>query len=248
VTGNPLTGLNYFLQGVKLVRLPSLRRYVIVPLLVNIVLFVVLIALGITQFNALIEQLMPKLPDWLQWLTTLLEIFVIAGTLLVAFYTFSLVANLIAAPFNSALALAVERHLRGNVNEQRENSFASTLKEIGTSFLQQGKKLVYLITRAVPVLLLFLIPGVNIAAPFVWLLFGAWMLALEYLDYPMANHGLGFTDVRQQAKEHRLTTLGFGAAVMFVTLIPGLNLFVMPVAVAGATSLWVTERKESKQS
>lgn len=248
MTGNPLTGLNHFLQGFKLVRLPNLRRYVIVPLLVNIVLFVVLIALGITQFNALIEQLMPKLPDWLQWLTTLLEIFVVAGILLVAFYTFSLVANLIAAPFNSALALAVERHLRGAVNDQREFSLASMLKEIAASFLQQGKKLSYLITRAAPVLLLFLIPGVNIAAPIIWLLFGAWMLALEYLDYPMANHGLGFTDVRQQARENRLTTLGFGAAVMFVTLIPGLNLFVMPIAVAGATSLWVNEHAESKQN
>lgn len=248
MAGNPLTGLSYFLHGFKLVRLPALRRYVVVPLLVNIVLFVALIALGIAQFNALIEQFMPTLPDWLQWLSTLLEIFVVAGMLLVAFYAFSLVANLIAAPFNSALALAVERHLRGNVNEQQESSFASMLQEAVGSILQQGKKLAYLITRAVPVLLLFLIPGVNIAAPVVWLLFGAWMLALEYLDYPMANHGLGFTDVRQQAKENRLTTLGFGAAVMFVTLIPGLNLFVMPIAVAGATSLWVSERAKSTQN
>ncbi|MEZ5582290.1 MAG: hypothetical protein R3F37_05475 [Candidatus Competibacteraceae bacterium] len=43
-----------------------------------------------------------------------------------------------------------------------------------------------------PLLVLFVIPGVNVIAPLLWLVFGAWMLALQYADYPMGNHGLRF--------------------------------------------------------
>ena len=29
-------------------------------------------------------------------------------------------------------------------------------------------------------------------APVVWMVVGAWMLAITYVDYPMANHGIEF--------------------------------------------------------
>jgi CysZ protein len=38
-----------------------------------------------------------------------------------------------------------------------------------------------------------------------------------------------------------MTALGFGATVMVFTTIPVLNLVAMPVAVAGATALYVNE-------
>jgi CysZ protein len=80
---------------------------------------------------------------------------------------------------------------------------------------------------------------INIIAPFVWMVFGAWMLALEYLDYPMGNHGLSFPVQRQTAQKKRLTVLSFGGATLFATLTPFINLLVMPAAVAGATALWL---------
>ena len=65
------------------------------------------------------------------------------------------------------------------------------------------------------------------------------MLALEYLDYPMGNHGLLFPEQRRRARERRLLVLGFGAAISGLTMIPVINFLVMPLAVAGATALWV---------
>ena len=75
--------------------------------------------------------------------------------------------------------------------------------------------------------------------PFLLFAFGAWVSALEYLDYPLGNHGARFADVRRQADNRRLGALGLGAPVAFVSAIPLLNLIVMPAAVARATALWL---------
>jgi CysZ protein len=67
------------------------------------------------------------------------------------------------------------------------------------------------------------------------------MLALQYIDYPMANHGFKFSAIRSRLRGRRLLGLGFGAATAGMTLVPVLNFIVMPSAVAGATALWVRE-------
>ena len=65
------------------------------------------------------------------------------------------------------------------------------------------------------------------------------MMAIQYVDYPMGNHGLGFSDQRKLLAERRLTSLGFGAVIMICMIIPVVNFVVMPASVAGATAMWV---------
>ena len=64
-------------------------------------------------------------------------------------------------------------------------------------------------------------------------------MALQYTDYPMANHGLDFPAQRRLLGHRRWLALGFGIVVMALTLIPVVNFLVMPIAVAGATAMWV---------
>ena len=51
-------------------------------------------------------------------------------------------------------------------------------------------KIWYFLLRAIPVLILMLIPGLNAIGSVLWLLLGFWFLTMEYVDYPMGNHGL----------------------------------------------------------
>jgi CysZ protein len=74
------------------------------------------------------------------------------------------------------------------------------------------------------------------------------MMNIQYLDYPMDNHQLSFTDVKNTSKENRLCSLGFGAIIMLITVIPLANLVIMPIAVCGATSLWVKQYQRNKQT
>ena len=80
---------------------------------------------------------------------------------------------------------------------------------------------------------------VNIISPILWVVFGAWLLSLEYFDYPMGNHDLVFAEEKRRLGARRGIALGFGGGVMVLTSIPVINFITMPVAVAGATLLWV---------
>lgn len=240
----PMTGAGYFLRGLRLLNTPGLRRYVALPLLINIVVFGVLLALGVSGFGALIEQMMPQLPDWLSWLAWLFWILFGLAALVVVFFTFTVVANLIAAPFNGLLAEAVERHLTGR-EPAGSGGLLQALRGAPGALLDELRKLLYYLVWVIPLLLLFLIPGLNLAAPLLWALFSAWMLAVEYGDYPMGNHGMDGRTQRQQLRRHRLLSLGFGGATLLGTMVPLFNFFVMPAAVAGATAMWI-ERMEGR--
>ena len=236
---NPLSGALYFLRGMRLIFTRGIRAYVLVPLLVNVVLFSAIIYFGAAQFLELLDWL---LPDWLDWLTVLLLPLFFITALIVVFFTFSLIGNLVAAPFNGLLAEAVECHITGK--PIAGGGWQKMLADLGQTIVSELRKLAYIVLRGIPVLLLFVIPGLNLAAPVIWILFGAWMLAISYLDYPMANHGLSFPEQRRQLGQRRYLALGFGGATMFALAIPLINFLVIPAAVAGATILWV-ERLES---
>ena len=235
---NPISGAMYFFRGIRLIFTPGLRTYVVVPLLVNVVLFSALIYFGAAQFRDLLDWL---LPDWLDWLAVVLLPLFIVAALVIVFFTFSLIGNLIAAPFNGLLAEAVECHITGVPIPG--GGVKKMIADLGRTFTSELVKLAYIAIRGVPVLLLFVIPGLNLAAPIIWILFGAWMLAISYVDYPMANHGLTFPEQRRQLGKQRYLALGFGGATMFALAIPLVNFLVIPAAVAGATILWV-ERLE----
>ncbi len=233
-------GALYLLLGLKLILRPGIRRYVALPLVINIAVFALLIAVSAAWFHSLVNVLLPVLPGWLDWLIWPLWVIFIVTVLLVLFFGFSLLANLIAAPFNGLLAEAVERELRGE-ETQPGTGLWQLLRETPAILLSQLLKMGYALLRAVPLLVLFVIPGINLIAPLLWLVFGAWMLALEYLDYPMGNHGLLFPQQRRRAREQRWLVLGFGGATTALTTVPIINFLIMPAAVAGATVLWLEQ-------
>lgn len=231
-------GIGYALEGFSLVRARGVLRYALIPLLVNMLLFGAGIWFGAAAFGDFIDWL---LPAWLDvaLVRALLWVVFATAAALVAFLAFTLLANLIAAPFNGLLADRAERHLRGERGAEGEQR--GLVAEVGASFGAELRKLVYLAAWSLPLLALFLVPAVNLLAPLLWLAFGAWMLALEYVDCPLGNHGVVFGRGRRLIARRRATALGFGATVMVLTAIPGLNLVIMPVAVAGATALYVNE-------
>ncbi len=231
-------GASYPFTGLRWMTRPRLRSFVIVPLMVNTLLFGVGIWWGAREFGTLMTRLSHYLPDWLSWLSWLLwPLFALAALLLI-FYTFTLIANLIASPFNGILAERVEDLARP---ERTRPETGPVWKEMVRAPFTELRKLAYFILWAIPLLILFLIPGINAVAPVLWLAFSAWMLALQYTDYPMGNHGIRFRQQRRRLSERRTLALGFGAAVLLITLIPVLNFFAMPASVIGATLLWVEE-------
>jgi len=237
---SPAAGFHYVLEGLRLITRPGLRRFVAIPFLINIVIFTGLVWLGINQFENLLNYYLPE-GSWLSYLRWLLWPLFAIAFLLVVFYTFTLLANLLAAPFNDLLAAKVEAMLSGCPPDEGPSGIMAA---VGPAVRSELQKLAYFLPRALPLLVLFLIPGINALAPFVWGLFSAWSLALEYTEYPFGNNGFIFRDQRRLMKSRRLTALGFGGGVMLLMLIPVVNFAAMPAAVAGATALWVERLKQ----
>ncbi len=240
-TNNPLSGAGYLAQGIRLIAQPGLRRFVIVPLLVNVLIFSLAIYAGVAFFDHWMLALESRLPGWLGWLDWILWPIFILLLLVVGFSLFGLVANLIASPFNGLLAEKVEQHLTGRPLAEG-GSLASLLMEIVPSLIEEVRKLVYALVLAIPFLLLLLIPVVG---QLLWLVYVAWILVVQYADYPMANHGLRFREMRRRLRQHAGLSLGFGAAAAALSMVPILNFILMPSAVAGATAMWVRELKGS---
>lgn len=229
-------GVNFLLSGFKLILKPGVRVYVIIPLFINSLLFTVAILYGANTLNELIDTLLVQW-QWLEWLTWLLwPIFVIIA-LAIVFFCFSIIANLIGAPFNGFLSAAVERSLTGS--EMKSENEQALAKVVALALKSEFQKILYFIIRAIPLLILFVLPIVNVAAPFIWFLFTAWMLTIEYGDYPMGNHDIDFKQQREKLRLNRQLAFGFGSGVMLLTMIPVINFLAMPVAVAGATRLFI---------
>ena len=89
-----------------------------------------------------------------------------------------------------------------------------------------------------------IIPGLNVIAPFLWALFGAWGMALEYMAYPLENAGLLFSEQKQLLKGVRLGALSFGGLAVMGLTIPVFNLIVAPAAVIGATIYFNEVKKD----
>jgi CysZ protein len=237
---NPVSGASYMIKGMGLIMAPGLRRFVLVPLLINVAVFSSAIWYGVTAFESFILWMESKVPSWLQWLEWLLWPLFVLTLLILVFYGFSLVANLIAAPFNGLLAEKVELHLTGRPLTEG-GGLRRALRELVPTLIDELGKLLYALLWAIPFLILFLIPGINLAAPVLWFLYSAWMFTLEYTDYPMGNHGIKAREMRARLRQRRLLGLGFGAATAGLTMVPVVNFIVMPSAVAGATAMWVRE-------
>jgi CysZ protein len=238
----PLSGPQYLFRGFALLKEPSIRLFVILPLLINTLIFGSLSALTFNQLGDWINQIINWLPSWLSFLSWILWPLAVVLVLAIVMYVFSSVANVIAAPFNGLLAEKVEELLTGQEVSGRE-TIAQALISFPRSIGRECRKLFYYLGFAILTLIASLI--ISPAAPLLWFTLSAWMMAIEYCDYPMDNHKLSFAESKKRIASHRSTSVSFGALVMLGTMVPILNLVIMPAAVCGGTLLWVERLKKT---
>ena len=247
-----LSGPGYLLKGFELLRHRRIRPFVIAPILINILLCIGLTTAAINGFDWVVNWVnnwIAGLPGWLQWLaalTWILWLIFTALMLLVYAYTFTLISNLIGSPFYGLLAERVEEVLTGRADDramtvQRATKIA--LSAIKREFIKLG----YILPRTIGiwlVALLLLWTPLNIFSPVITFLWGAWTLALQYLDYAADNNEVSFRGLLKHSKANRNASFGFGGIVLGATAVPILNLFAAPAAVAGGTAMWVDNYRQ----
>jgi len=241
MTLKPLSGFQYLMAGYRIILQPGLRRFVVMPLLINILFFTGLfytLQYFVAEFDA---WFLTHLPTWLQWLSSAIWVLFFISFFLVFIYAFVAVANIIAAPFNNLLAEKVEGYLTGKLPPQR--TMLEDLKDIPRTIGRQLGIILYFVPRALIFLTLFFIPVVNLVAAPLWFLFSAWFIAMQYVYFPTDNHRLPMQQVRAWLGKRKWPALGLGSCILLAMMIPGVNLVTMPAAVAAATKFWVEENK-----
>jgi CysZ protein len=238
--GNLMLGAGYLVRGAKLLTHPALRLFVIIPLLVNILIFGSFVGFGITYLGGLMDRWLAGIPQWLDFIRWILWPLIALTLGLITGYLFTALAVLIASPFNALLAEKAEELITGREVAGLEG-LGAALMGVPRGVLREIAKLLYYVPMALLVLLLTFIPGLNAISPLLWFMLGAWMMSIQFVDYPMDNHQLRFRDVKAAVRRRRLSSLGFGGVVALCTGIPVINFFVVPSAVVGATLLWCEE-------
>ncbi|MDT0581759.1 MULTISPECIES: sulfate transporter CysZ [Alteromonadaceae] len=235
------SGASYFFDGFSLIGTKGLKRFVFVPLFINLLLFSTAFYFLIPQIQSGVEYIVNLIPEFLGWLKTMLTYILwplaLISVLLVFALIFGSLANWIAAPFNGLLSEKVERHLTGQ--SMGDEGLLSALKDVPRTLGREMSKMLYFIPRAIGFLILFFL--IPVFGQILWFMFTAWMMAIQYCDYPFDNHKVGFQPMRNQLLQRKGQCFSFGIMVNIFSLVPILNFLVMPVAICGATSLYVDE-------
>ena len=229
-----MNGIDCFFEGFSLVRRPGLRQYVVIPALNNTIMLVVVLAGTASQFGGWVAYLMSYLPEWLaflEWLVWFLSLIIVILTLA---YAFVFVASIVASPFNAVLSIKVEEMLLG----RELTSSVSVWMILPRTVAREIGKLAYLLPRLLLLLVISVIPVINVISPFLWLLFGAWMMAIQFTDYAADNNEVSFSDLKSRLGSSRLQSVLFGLPLYVLVAIPVVNLVALPVGVAGGTVFW----------
>jgi CysZ protein len=238
--GSPGTAIEYFMDGARLICRPGFRRFILIPLLVNLIIFVAVTAALFYAFQDVFTWVMDWTPSWLDWLTWLLWPLIGFIFLVIYGYSFNLITNFIAAPFFGILAEKIETHLTGVAPPDEPWG-----QLIPRTFKRELTKLWYFVSRGFLVFLLilavFFIPGVNLLGILIGTLWGCWCMAVQYMDYPADNHQVQFRPLRRRLNQQPLTSYSYGGIILLGSMIPFVNIVITPIAVAGATLYWVRE-------
>ncbi|MEY3788307.1 MAG: hypothetical protein RLZ75_2514, partial [Pseudomonadota bacterium] len=152
---------------------------------------------------------------------------------IVGFFSFTVLANLLAAPFYGKLAAKTLTLINPEAIAVSEQAFTKVI-------VAETKRVLYIFRLAIPLLVVSFIPGINLIAPLLWALFSAWSMSLEYMAYPLENAGILFVEQKQLLKSIRWGALSFGGMAVLGLSIPIINIIIAPAAVIAAT-LYVDE-------
>ncbi|MBI4041821.1 MAG: EI24 domain-containing protein [Deltaproteobacteria bacterium] len=213
----------------------SLLRLALIPILINIVLFLGLLWVLSAKFGYLMGLLITKPENW-YWLMGYYFLAATAFLVLLTIGTFllCLIGNLLSSPFHEWITEKVKILEKGPSTSQKF-SFRALGAEIKRILITQHKKLGLLLILEIMILLFLLIPGIG---AFLSGFFTLFLLAFQFLDFPLEVERLPFRAQCHFVRRHWMACLGFGLAMSCLLVIPIINLFILPIGTIGAALLY----------
>lgn len=234
------------LEGLRILWRRDIRWLVLIPLLINIVLFASATGFVASWLQNWITTITTSVPEWLQWLAWIIWLLFAILALAIYAFTFTILANLIGSPFYGVIAKRVI------AAEAANNSIVLTeeglISGAWNSVVRELQLIGYFLPRTLVIgiatVILSFIPVANLLAPIIAGTWAAWCLCLQYLDYAADSQGVTFLELREKVSGNRLNSVGFGASAMLASAIPLLNLLMLPASVVAGSLLWCRQHND----
>lgn len=234
------TGVYYFLSGFRLIFAKGLKRYTLIPLLLNTLLFLFIWSFALYELHLLVGWLNSHIPSWLHGLSVLIYLIAIIGLLLFSAWFFSLFALILAAPFYAFLCEKVTLELGGK-HPDTPLTFKQFLQIAPKALSREIMKMLSFLPWVIAILVYYFIPVLNLFTGVFWLMLLSWFNVIAYVDYPFDNHQISFQNMKHQLRQKPFLSFGFGFTATLFLMVPFFNIFVIPAAIAGATKMYLGE-------
>ena len=186
-------------------------------------------------FGVFIQNYIPD-PQTAGWVGKLLTAIFIVFVFLIMSWTFILVVGIIAAPFNSMLSSRIETILVGKpVTQNRSKTFSEMMSGIGSTFINEFKKLFFILLLTMLAFLLNLFPLFYPVGVFILAL----MLSVQFVDYSWSRHDLLFRNCVQDTLKNMLPYGLSGFIFLILITVPIINALVPAFATSYFTVLWL---------
>lgn len=241
-----VVGLTYPLRAVQVLwQHPTLRPYVIAPVILNLFLGITLYASSVWWGLRLIDHWMAHLVDWVEpaWLDTGLQILapIIQGVLvLLMFLVTGLVllqfGVILGSPFYGQLSEKLESLRVGQLPPAEPLTLGSILRDIRRAILFELKKLVLLVAIGLPLLACNLLPGLGTTIATVGgLSLATLILCLDMFDAALERRRLKFRQKLKLILGSFPASASFGLVCLGLVSIPLMNLLAIPICVTAGT-------------
>jgi len=221
---------------------PRLLQYIAIPFIINLVVFSGAVYLGLDFFGSTVVEYIPRGEAWF-WSVLYWFVWVIAVllTAVLVFFSFTVVGNLLASPFNDLLSERTEEVLSGRSSDETF-SFGQFCSDAWQTLLLEAKKMWMFEELMIDNLPLNLLPGIgNSLYTVLAVSLTLFFLCFEYLSFVMVRKRRFFREQKNFILSRKFLMLGFSCGVMTLLAIPFFQLLCIPLAVVGATRLWCEE-------
>jgi CysZ protein len=231
IIGSFLTGFVLPLRGgLFLLRHRRLLALATVPLVLNLLLYTAAIAFVVRYYAVWFALLLPQPQAW--YLLVGYEVLRLLAFLLIlaAFlFSFVFVGTAVAAPFLDVLSARVEHLLQDRHGIQPVRAqpwFVELVRALGHALLLL---LIWVVTFP-----LSFLPGIG---PPLWLLESCLLLAYNFAAFALERRPWSFREQWRRLLREWAATLGFGAAVFVMMMVPVVGLLLLPTAAVAGTML-----------
>src|SRR3954447_6064696 len=194
-----------------LARTPRLWRYVLIPMLVNLVVGATLYAGLLFAGLSAIDALVAGLPAWAGVLAALLRALLIVGLLIVTGFVLVRFGVVLGSPWYTQLSAELELLRGGQPLPAQGAGLPMALRDLGRALAFEFRKLLLVVVIGALLLLLNVIPGAGqLLATAGWIALGATITCLDFLDYPLERRMFSFRAKLRVIRRSLPASAGFG--------------------------------------